>query len=217
MASPQSPGPGPGRAFASTQRLSPLELLVVGGAAGAGAKTITAPLDRIRLFYQVTPSATFSLRGAAQLAVEIGQRAGVEGLYRGHTATLAKAVPYAALQFYVYDAAMLQLGVADPVGNAAWSSTSKAAAAGAAAASFATIATYPLDVMRTRLMLHVGQRNYLLALEQVLQAEGHRALYRGMGPTLLGVVPYGALSFSTFEAIKVQLRRRHGAAADGSE
>lgn len=205
---------------AAPDQLSPIELLLVGAIAGAGAKTLTAPVDRVLLIYQVSPFSTFSLRGAASLAADIARRAGTEGLWRGHTATLWRVVPFAGVQFCVFDGvrgvltSRLLADAAPP-----WLPASAvAAASGAAAVCVATLATYPMDVLRTRMVSHVGPspryRNYTSAIDQILHAEGPSAFYRGLAPTLLGVVPYGALSFGMFDFLQARLRRHHGVATN---
>jgi solute carrier family 25 protein 42 len=44
--------------------------------------------------------------------------------------------------------------------------------------------------------------------QQVVKAEGWRALYSGISPTLLGVMPYAGLSFAVFETLKATVRTR---------
>jgi len=88
--------------------------------------------------------------------------------------------------------------------------------AGSAAGATATFLTYPLDVMRARLAadsrsVHQG---YIDGVKHILRTDGYRALYSGLRPTILGIVPYSGLSFAAFETIKMKLqessRRRNG-------
>ncbi|CAK0902403.1 unnamed protein product [Prorocentrum cordatum] len=212
-------------AHAPAERLSRIELFVCGATAGAGAKTVAAPLDRIRLLYQLDPKVSFSVRGAVTLAHGVAREAGIEGLWRGHTATLWKIMPFAGVQFMVYDEAHSSLRVwlaatlqPEMARGPSDFLVPSAVLAGAAAAALATLVTYPQDVMRTRLVSHMGplpaHRNYLTAVEHVLRCDGPSAFYRGLQPTLIGVLPYGAISWGTFEALKQQLRACHGVADD---
>lgn len=93
---------------------------------------------------------------------------------------------------------------------------------GSAAGLTAVIMTYPLDVVRARLALHVedkpstspssggnssnsrnspirGIRGMLL---HTYQSEGVRGLYRGIGPTLIGIVPYSGIKFFVYQGMK---------------
>ena len=42
-----------------------------------------------------------------------------------------------------------------------------------------------------------------------LRSGGVRSLYAGIGPTLVGIVPYGGVSFATFESLKALYRKRN--------
>ena len=65
----------------------------------------------------------------------------------------------------------------------------------------AVIATYPLDVMRARIAFqHKDERIYygvIDTIKTISQQEGKWALFRGIVPTLLGMVPYGGKYFDT--------------------
>ncbi|XP_021803735.1 mitochondrial substrate carrier family protein B-like [Prunus avium] len=69
----------------------------------------------------------------------------------------------------------------------------------------AASATYPLDLVRTRL---AAQRNALYyrgighAFHTICREEGFLGLYKGLGATLLGVGPSIAISFSVYEALR---------------
>lgn len=80
-----------------------VDSLVAGGMAGAVAKTVIAPLDRVKILYQVTPSSPFTLPGAFASLCRIVGTEGVLGLWRGHTATLLRIVPYAAIQYTSFE------------------------------------------------------------------------------------------------------------------
>lgn len=66
-----------------------------------------APLDRIKILFQ-TGNPQFkqyagSVKGMGRGLVEIYKTSGVYGLYQGHTATLLRIFPYAAIKFVAYD------------------------------------------------------------------------------------------------------------------
>lgn len=52
---------------------------------------------------QVNPHMLFSLRSALSTGITIVETAGVTGLWRGHTATLARVIPYASISFLTFD------------------------------------------------------------------------------------------------------------------
>jgi hypothetical protein len=72
---------------------------LAGGFAGALAKTLVAPLERLRTIVMASPQPV-SLRRAAALAWADG---GALGLFRGNSATILKAVPGTATKFAAYD------------------------------------------------------------------------------------------------------------------
>ncbi|XP_024962253.1 mitochondrial carrier protein CoAc1 isoform X3 [Cynara cardunculus var. scolymus] len=92
--------------------------------------------------------------------------------------------------------------------------------AGSAAGGTAVLCTYPLDLARTKLAYQVvdaksslgndsksiiaqprysGIRNVLVS---VYREGGMRGLYRGVGPTLIGILPYAGLKFYIYEELK---------------
>ena len=83
--------------------LLPKELrnLLAGGLAGMTAKTIVAPIDRIKIIYQVS-SAPFHLRMVPKVAWNIIQTEGIAALWKGNTATMIRVFPYSGIQFMVF-------------------------------------------------------------------------------------------------------------------
>ncbi|OLL25746.1 Mitochondrial carrier protein LEU5 [Neolecta irregularis DAH-3] len=80
---------------------------LAGGLAGCTAKTLIAPLDRIKILFQ-TSNPHFakyagSWAGAIYATKAIYRQDGVWGLYQGHSATLLRIFPYAAIKFIAYE------------------------------------------------------------------------------------------------------------------
>jgi len=82
--------------------------------------------------------------------------------------------------------------------------------AGAGCGLVASVATCPLDVIKTKLQAqsvahgHVGYLGVLGTVKNVLRQDGIRGLYRGLGPTILGYLPTWALYFAVYDGIKTR-------------
>lgn len=72
--------------------------MIAGAVAGAMAKTVIAPLDRTKIYFQ-THNKTFSFGGAIEFLIKSYQQNGLTSLWRGNSATMARVVPYAAIQY----------------------------------------------------------------------------------------------------------------------
>ena len=81
---------------------------------------------------------------------------------------------------------------------------------GAMAGGLAATITYPTDVVRRRMQLQgtkmLGGLHYTSSYDCVMQtfkAEGIRGLYKGLTACYLKVIPSMAISFMTFERLRV--------------
>lgn len=61
-----------------------------------------------------------------------------------------------------------------------------------------------MDLLRARKAAHWSVRpiGYLEALKNVYRSQGELAMFNGLKPTLLGIVPYAGSSFAFFETMK---------------
>lgn len=207
-------------------QFSPLPGLLAGGFAGGLAKTVVAPVERVKILYQVNPSSRYSLALARHTAAEIIHRHGWADLWRGNLANLARVVPYSAVVFVSYDLFYEALG-------SSLSSSRRPSAsiwhreglekkgghlggipfgeflAGAAAGTTATVLTYPLDLLRARGAVECGKEfGYLPMLRHILRSEGPKGLFHGLSPTLVGIIPYCGLNFAAYHSLKDLARHR---------
>lgn len=71
------------------------------------AKTVVAPLDRVKILFQASNpdfqkyAGTWS--GAFRAGADIYKEGGGWALFQGHSATLIRVFPYAAIKFMAYD------------------------------------------------------------------------------------------------------------------
>lgn len=187
-----------------TQRslpLSPLERLAAGGAAGMAAATFCYPLEVAKTLLTAHPERYKSVLGTL---ASIVRTSGPKGLYRGLLPTLVAMFPYVGLEFMVYE--QLKLIYARRSGKEA--NVLHMLLIGAFAGSLAQTTCHPLDVIRKRLQLQgIGGRpvqysSMLDATMQIIQREGPNALYRGLQPMYVSVLPSAGVSYLVYETAK---------------
>ncbi|XP_065345962.1 mitochondrial coenzyme A transporter SLC25A42 [Cloeon dipterum] len=178
-----------------------LTSLAAGAMAGALAKTTIAPLDRTKINFQIN-QAPYSARQALNFLAKSYQREGLISLWRGNSATMARIIPYAAIQFSAHEQWKQVLGVdQDKVRKtSSWRRFLSGSLAGVTSQSL----TYPLDMARARMA--VTQKEQYSSIShmfvRIWREEGPRTLYRGYCATILGVIPYAGTSFYTYETLK---------------
>ncbi|XP_042061240.1 mitochondrial carrier protein CoAc1-like [Salvia splendens] len=197
--------------------------LIAGGAAGGIAKTAVAPLERTKILLQTRTQGFHSL-GIYPSLKKLLKHEGVAGFYKGNGASVLRIVPYAALHFMAYEQYRSQI-----LDNYSALGTGPVVdlLAGSAAGGTAVLCTYPLDLARTKLAYQVvdtrgdlkhGTRQFHSnpaytgignVFKTVYTEGGVRGLYRGLGPTLIGILPYAGLKFYVYEELKRHVPEEH--------
>ncbi|KAH8362278.1 hypothetical protein KR200_001832 [Drosophila serrata] len=175
--------------------------LVSGAAAGALAKTVIAPLDRTKINFQIRNDIPFSFRASLRYLQNTYEKEGVLALWRGNSATMARIVPYAAIQFTAHEQWRRILHVDKDGSN----TKGRRFLAGSLAGITSQSLTYPLDLARARMAVtdrYTGYRTLRQVFTNIWVEEGPRTLYRGYWATVLGVIPYAGTSFFTYETLK---------------
>jgi len=200
----------------TVRKLSAIESLACGGLAGAAAKTVVAPGDRVKILFQTSAARKFSWRAVFETGRGIVLEEGTRGLWRGHSATLLRVVPFSATSFATFDPYKAWLRQAAPELN----DPAVRFLAGAGAGMTATSLTYPLDVLRARMAASTVSDaeafdGYIHGVRRIIQVEGALSLWSGLRPTLLGIVPYSGMSYCLFETFKAKLLEMHGQGPEG--
>jgi len=217
--------------FLEELRLLPSELrnIIAGGLAGMIAKSVVAPFDRIKILYQVS-SAKFQITKLPGIAKRIVQEEGFSALWKGNTATLIRVFPYSGIQFMIFgrcktyilreqESRFLQekaIDAATPKPN--WGmSPLESLYAGMAAGAISVVATYPLDLTRAQLAVLKMKKGrsssnigFGAALLSNYRDRGVTGLFRGITPTLMGILPYAGLAFSFNEQAKRKIQSMTG-------
>ncbi|XP_030932428.1 mitochondrial substrate carrier family protein B-like isoform X1 [Quercus lobata] len=193
-------------------QIGTLSQLLAGGVAGALSKTCTAPLARLTILFQVqgmhSDVATMRKPCIWREASRIVGEEGVRAFWKGNLVTIAHRLPYSSVNFYAYEhyKKLLKMipGLENHRDNIGTDLCVHFVAGGSAGITAAS-ATYPLDLVRTRLAAQTNvmyYRGIWHTLQTITKEEGVLGLYKGLGATLLGVGPSIAISFSVYETLR---------------
>lgn len=183
--------------------------LVSGAAAGALAKTVIAPLDRTKINFQIRNDVPFSFRASMVYLQNTYTKEGVLALWRGNSATMARIIPYAAIQFTAHEQWRRILQVDKDGSN----TKGRRFLAGSLAGITSQSLTYPLDLARARMAVtdrYTGYRTLRQVFVKIWVEEGPSTLFRGYWATVLGVIPYAGTSFFTYETLKREYQEMVG-------
>jgi len=180
--------------------------------AGSVSKTLVAPLERVKLLLQnqaLIHADKARYKGIFDALVRVASEQGFFAFWRGNGTNILRIIPNSAIRFSSYE---YFNKIFLPRGNNSYNNMDRGVRKiGAASLSgLLTIAfTYPLDLVRTRLALDVSKfaepREYqgtLGCMKKIAKAEGISGLYKGFWISCVGIVPYLALSLSTYDLLK---------------
>lgn len=184
-------------------------LFAAGAIAGAAAKSVTAPLDRIKLLMQthgvrVGQESAKKAVGFFEAITMIGKEEGIKGYWKGNLPQVIRIIPYSAVQLFAYETYKKLFRGKDGE-LSVWGRLS----AGACAGMTSTLVTYPLDVLRLRLAVEPGYRTMSQVALSMLREEGIASFYNGLGPSLIGIAPYIAVNFCVFDLVKKSLPEKY--------
>ena len=156
---------------------------------------------------------------------DINRQDGLRGLFRGHSATLLRIFPYAAIKFLAYEQVRAVL-----IPSPSHETPLRRLLSGSLAGVTSVFFTYPLEVIRVRLAFETKAHSRVslatickqiyhehplasspsVSTSQPTSIVAHRSglvnFYRGFTPTLAGMLPYAGMSFLTHDTVSDWLR-----------
>lgn len=125
---------------------------------------------------------------------------GFMGLYRGYWSTVGREIPFALIQFPIWEMFKRKVGERQEKPVAPWQSS----LCGALAGGIASALTTPLDVAKTRIMLapkdsHLASGNIHYALKTVWRERGIAGMFAGVLPRVLWISLGGAVFLGVYE------------------
>lgn len=191
----------------ASKPLSVYERFLAGGLAGMIAATMCYPLDTAKTLLTAHPE---RFHGVLGTIASVTRSQGPSAIYRGLSPTLVAMMPYAGLDFAIYEQLKLYY----------WRRTNSEAHLGillffgAFAGAVAQTACHPLDVLRKRLQLQgingrpILYNSMLAAVKGIVKKEGVGTLFRGLQPMYVSAIPSAGVSYVVYEWVKKLLGAR---------
>ncbi|KAK4277156.1 hypothetical protein QN277_015197 [Acacia crassicarpa] len=179
-----------------------LRRLISGAIAGAVSRTTVAPLETIRTHLMVGSSG----HSTVEVFNDIMKTDGWKGLFRGNLVNVIRVAPSKAIELFAYDT--VNKNLSPKPGEQPKLPIPASLIAGACAGVSSTICTYPLELVKTRLTIQRGVYKGLLdAFVKIIKEEGPAELYRGLAPSLIGVIPYAATNYFAYDTLRKAYRK----------
>jgi hypothetical protein len=177
--------------------------LLSGAIAGAFSRTAVAPLETIRTHLMVGSHG----HSLPEIFHWIITNEGWPGLFRGNAINVIRVAPSKAIELFAYDFVKAYLSPKDGTpGKLAFLPVSPIA--GSCAGISSTMCMYPLELLKTRLTIQPGEyRGILHALWRIVSEEGVLELYRGLAPSVIGVIPYAGVNYFVYDSLRSLYKR----------
>ncbi|KAL6042904.1 Solute carrier family 25 member 25 [Balamuthia mandrillaris] len=209
----------PDDSLVKTFNTTPLKILTAGAIAGTVSRTATAPFDRLKTLLQAQSSPS-KVAGPGQVAEYTGVMQGLRKIYaeggwlaffRGNGTNVIKIAPESACKFYSYDIFKKMLCKGDTP------SVLEKLLAGSMAGVVSQTMIYPLEITKTRLALaKPGEYSGIAdTITKIAKHEGVRALYRGLAPSLIGIIPYAGVDLAVYSTLKEWVQKRNASKETG--
>lgn len=183
-----------------------------GGLAGAVARTVIAPIERVKIIYQIGRAGS-GTTGYIHLISKVireggGGLQGVAAFWKGNSVAVVRVYPYLGVQLASNEYFKRCLATFGPSGAGVLNAEGVRFFAGGGAGMTAVLFTYPLDLARARMALLMEQGakevpGMLGTMKEVYLKEGSaRALYSGAGISMKGAALYCGIKFASYDACK---------------
>lgn len=186
---------------------------LMAGVSAAVSKTAAAPIERIKLLLQNQDEMIkqgrlkSQYKGIGDCCIRTVKTEGVVSLWNGNLANVLRYFPTQALNFAFKD--KIKAAFKENKEDAFHLKLGKNIGAGAAAGAMSLVVVYPLDYARTRLAAtarsSAGEEQFKGLFDvfgKTYRADGIQGLYRGFGPSVVGIMVYRGFYFGLYDSLK---------------
>ncbi|QEU60944.1 Tpc1 [Kluyveromyces lactis] len=175
--------------------------VIAGSVSGVFARMATAPMDTVKIRYQLQPVQEDKYKGIASTVRTIMKEEGLRALWKGNVPATAMYVVYGAVQFGSYSWFNNVWSAKFPQ----FSQQGQTLTVGALAGMTSSVVSYPLDLLRTRLIANRTSHRTSVAEEcrQMWLNEGVRGFFTGMSTAMTTVTLSTAIMFLTYETVNI--------------
>eukprot|EP01100_Stratorugosa_tubuloviscum_P001287 TRINITY_DN1288_c0_g1_i1.p1 TRINITY_DN1288_c0_g1~~TRINITY_DN1288_c0_g1_i1.p1 ORF type:complete len:313 (-),score=112.62 TRINITY_DN1288_c0_g1_i1:185-1123(-) len=206
----------------SQNQLTLSQNMICGAVAGFFVSSVLTPIEYVKCQLQVQNTISKQFRGPLDVLYQTIKTSGLKGIFRGHSATIARETLGNAAWFGSYEFAcskMMKEGeTKDNLKGY------QLISAGAFAGMCFWAIPYPADLIKSKMQIITNEQinqihsllynqkpvkstiSFLQVTRYVIKTEGFLGLYRGLGVTLCRAIPANATIFYTFEVVSRFLR-----------
>ncbi|KAG9404502.1 Hydrogenosomal carrier protein [Aphanomyces cochlioides] len=174
--------------FAPSLAMTQWHSVAAGFFAGCVTKSTTSPLDVLKVLFQTKHLHRGSIH---KTGLHLYAENGIRGFWKGNFAGCCRLGPYSGIKFCLFDHLQSRHGDAP--------TSAERAASGAVAGMVATIAVYPMELIRTHLIVSNRAATINKVCANILRTEGLFGFYRGCFSGLVGAIPFEGIQFACYE------------------
>ncbi|CAF1256632.1 unnamed protein product [Rotaria sp. Silwood1] len=176
--------------------------------AGGTSRTCTAPIDRLRTFFQVyglDASGQMTIRTTLSSMIKEG---GIRSLWRGNLMNVIKVSPETGLRLMSYETFKRLVGQTQTHEI----SVIEKFLCGSAAGFTASALIYPMKTIKTRLTIRKTNeyKSIMDCIMKIYRGEGLRAFYKGLLPSALAILPASGIELALYETLKRRIESYQG-------
>ncbi|TPX67576.1 hypothetical protein SpCBS45565_g03731 [Spizellomyces sp. 'palustris'] len=193
------------------QQLGPGQHLLASAEAGALTAICSNPFWVIKTRMCATrASDPGAYKGLLDGLKRLWSEEGLRGLYKGMIPAFF-GVSHGALQFMAYEEMKKWRQEAMPGKDINKLDTGEYLVMAATSKVFATVCTYPYQVLRSRLQYQIGHQSVVYkgvlgTIKIIYSREGIRGFYKGMGINIIRVLPGTCVTFGVYEGVSKLFR-----------
>ncbi|KAJ1975819.1 S-adenosylmethionine transporter [Dimargaris verticillata] len=184
-------------------RYEPIAHMLAASGGEISACVVRVPTEVIKQRMQTKQYAT-TFRAVRSIVTSDG----LLGFYRGYFSTVVREIPFACIQFSLYEGLKKYYACQRQRPVKPW----EASICGSLCGGIAAAVTTPLDVVKTRIMLssrtsatqhqHAYYSGIASTVKRIIAEEGWRALFSGVGPRVAWISLGGAVFLGVYEKAK---------------